>query len=34
MVNNFNLLRSKLTFEELVEAHLDLSSNKLSGVHR
>ena len=34
MVNNFNLLRSKLTFEELVEAHLDLSSNKLRGAHR
>lgn len=34
MVNNFNLLRSKLTFEELIEAHLDLSSNKLKGVHR
>ena len=34
MVNDLNLLRSKLTFEELVEARLDLSSNKLRGVHR
>ena len=34
MVDNLNLLRSKLTFEELIEAHLDLSSNKLKGVHR
>ena len=34
MVDNFNLLRSKLTFEELVDARLDLSSNKLKGVHK
>lgn len=34
MVDNFDLLRPKLTFEELVEARLDLSSNKLKGVHK
>ena len=34
MVDNLNLLRSKLTFEELVKASLDLSSNKLRRVHR
>lgn len=34
MVDNFDLLRSKLTFEELVEACLDSPTNKLKGVHR
>lgn len=33
MVDNFNLLRSKLTFEKLVEARLDPSTNKLKDVH-
>ena len=33
MVDNFSLLRSKLTFEKLVEARLDPSTNKLKDVH-
>ena len=33
MVDNFDLLRPKLTFEKLVEARLDPSTNKLKDVH-